>query len=59
MFIRLHAWFVTFIDRDAGATMPEYAMIVAFIALIALVGVTAVGLGLKPRFEAVDTAVRP
>lgn len=59
MSIRLHARWITIVDRDSGATMPEYALIVAFIALVALVGAAAVGISLRPRFEAVDTAVRP
>lgn len=59
MSIRLHAWWIAITDRDTGATMPEYAMIVAFIALVALAGAAAVGISLRPRFEAVDTKVRP
>jgi Flp pilus assembly pilin Flp len=59
MSIRLHARWIAITDRDAGATMPEYVLIVAFIGLIALVGAAAVGISLRPHFEAVDTKVRP
>ena len=59
MSIRLHAQWITVKDRDAGATMAEYVVIVAFIALIAVVGAAAIGISLRPRFEAVDATVRP
>ena len=37
-------------DEDRGATMVEYALIVSFVALVALVGVTAFGSNLNDLF---------
>jgi len=59
MFVRLHAFWIRLADSDQGATMPEYALIVAFIALVALVGVTAMGIGLNLRYEEIDSVVNP
>lgn len=59
MLVRLHAAWVAVKDRDEGATMPEYALIVTFIALVALVGATALGIGLDLRFDDIDSRVRP
>lgn len=38
-------------DEDRGATMVEYALIVSFVALVALVGVTAFGSHLSSFFS--------
>lgn len=39
--------------QDAGATMVEYALLVAFIALIALLGITLLGSNLQSFFSSV------
>jgi len=59
MFVRMHTLWIHLWDREQGATMPEYALIVTFIALVALVGATALGIGLDLRFDDVDSKVRP
>lgn len=38
---------------DRGATMVEYGLLVAFIALVALVGVTALGVRVDALFDRV------
>ncbi len=38
-------------DRDEGATMVEYGLLVAFIALVALVGITVFGSKLSAFFS--------
>ena len=38
---------------EAGATMVEYALLVAFIALVALVGITLLGSNLQSFFSSV------
>ncbi len=43
-------------DED-GATMVEYGLLVAFIALVALVGVTALGNSLNSMFSAIASAL--
>lgn len=47
----LQKWFSASEDEDRGATMVEYALIVAFIALVAVVGVTAFGAHLSSFFS--------
>ena len=59
MFVRMHTLWIHLWDREQGATMPEYALIVASIALVALVGVTAMGIGLNLRYEEIDSVVNP
>ncbi len=56
---RLHATWLTLAQRDAGATMPEYAMVVAVIALVSLLTMFAIGGNLDLRFQDVDSKVRP
>jgi pilus assembly protein Flp/PilA len=51
----MHA-LATFLKRnrpESGATMVEYALLVAFIALIALAGVTLLGSNLSSFFSSV------
>jgi Flp pilus assembly pilin Flp len=45
--------------REDGATMVEYGLILAVIAIVALVGATLVGSGTDARFDQVDSVVRP
>lgn len=44
---------------DKGATMVEYALMVVAIALVALVGVKAVGTQLNTTYDTVKTQVTP
>lgn len=44
---------------DKGATMVEYGLLVAVIALVALVGVTAVGTTINATYDTVKTLVTP
>jgi pilus assembly protein Flp/PilA len=44
-------------SNDSGATMVEYALLVAFIAIVALVGVKAIGTHLSTLFTAVGSSV--
>jgi pilus assembly protein Flp/PilA len=44
-------------DEDKGAAMVEYGMLVAFIALIAVVGVTLFGTELKKLFDTITAAI--
>ena len=41
------------IRNDEGATMVEYGLLVAFIALVAVVGVKTLGTGLNTMFSGV------
>jgi pilus assembly protein Flp/PilA len=42
---------------EEGASMVEYGLLVALIAVVCIAAVTAVGLALKAKFESVETAV--
>jgi pilus assembly protein Flp/PilA len=52
-------WLKEFWMDEEGAAMPEYGLLVAFIAIVALVGVTVLGTNLLGRFNEVATAVGP
>jgi pilus assembly protein Flp/PilA len=49
-YLFLKAWIATRASEDRGATMVEYGLLVAFIALIALAGVTLLGQALDGLF---------
>jgi pilus assembly protein Flp/PilA len=44
-------------SRDEGATMVEYALLVVFIALVALAGVILVGNALNGKFGSVASTL--
>ncbi len=44
----------TLIRDEEGATMVEYGLLVAFIALVAIVGVKALGTGLNSLFTGIS-----
>ncbi len=43
--------------REEGATMVEYGLMVALIAVVCLVAVTALGVNIKGVFTEIGTAV--
>jgi pilus assembly protein Flp/PilA len=47
----------TMIRDEEGATMVEYGLLVALIALVAIVGVTALGTGLNSLFGSTASAI--
>ncbi len=49
-------WFMTSIKRERGATAIEYALIVAFIALVIITTVMAIGGQLNTIFTAIKDA---
>ncbi|TQM64555.1 Flp family type IVb pilin [Humibacillus xanthopallidus] len=50
---KLVARLQTRVADDRGATMVEYALLVAFIALVALVGITILGTTLSSFFSSI------
>jgi pilus assembly protein Flp/PilA len=44
---------------EEGATMVEYALLVALIAVVAMVGGALLGTGINNRFAAEATAIGP
>lgn len=49
----MFAIFKSLLHDDGGATMVEYGLLVAFIALVALVGVKSLGTKLNTLFSGV------
>ena len=43
--------------EDRGATMVEYGLMVALIAVICLVAVTAIGVNMSAKFQAIADAL--
>jgi pilus assembly protein Flp/PilA len=48
-----------FIRDESGAAAIEYALIAAFIFLVIILSVTAVGVNLTPIFQSVAEGLRP
>lgn len=48
-----------FLAGESGATMVEYGLIVALIAVVALAAVTAVGTGVSSNFNNVAAELAP
>jgi pilus assembly protein Flp/PilA len=53
----LMSYFASLWRRDSGATMVEYGLLVAFIALVALVGVIFLGEELAELFNDIAGAL--
>lgn len=49
--------FTSFVRREEGVTATEYALIIAVVALIMLVGATKLGTGLQSVFTSVAGAI--
>ena len=49
----LAAW----LRRDEGATMVEYGLMVALVAVVALLAVTALGVNVSAKFNEIATAI--
>jgi pilus assembly protein Flp/PilA len=57
MFARLLGFFDRFREDDDGATLVEYALLVALIALVAIVGITATGTSISSLFTQIATSL--
>jgi pilus assembly protein Flp/PilA len=58
--MKLRDWFELVriqLKREEGQTMAEYGLLIAFIAIVALVGVTVLGTNLKTFFNTVASQV--
>lgn len=53
---RLIDWYVN-LRNEKGATMVEYALMVALVAVVALVGVRALGVSVLAEFNKIATAI--
>ena len=43
--------------RERGASMVEYALLLALIAMIALISVQTFGIGVSEKFSSIDSSV--
>lgn len=57
LIVALHTRATTVRDSDRGATATEYALLVAFIAIAIIIGVTAFGTALNTFFTNLATRV--
>ncbi len=57
MLVRLQTLWWAIRDRDEGATMPEYALIVALIAVFAIGATTNVGSAVSSKFGEIATGI--
>ena len=48
---------VGFVREDSGQDLVEYAFLIVFIALVAAVGLNALGIGLNGFYTSIATAV--
>lgn len=53
----LGAWISSRIDNDRGASLIEYALLVALIAVVCIAAVTALGSTTSQKFSEVDSAI--
>lgn len=57
--LRLWTAFQSRISRgEEGATMVEYALLVALIAIVAIVAITFIGTSVTEKFNEVGTAIQ-
>ena len=49
---------INFFKDEEGATMVEYALMLALIAIVCIVAVTAIGTSANNTFTAADTALQ-
>ncbi len=53
----LSAWLTARIDDERGASLVEYALLVALIAVVCIAAVTALGQSANSKFNEVDSAI--
>ena len=53
----LRAWLHTKLPSERGASMVEYGLLLAMIAIIALVAVQAFGQGVSSKFSTINASV--
>jgi pilus assembly protein Flp/PilA len=57
LIVAIHTRAIEITEKDRGATATEYALLVAFIALAIVIGVTAFGSALNTFFTNLGTRV--
>ena len=54
----LSAWITSRIDDERGASLVEYALLVALIAIVCIAAVTALGSTTSEKFSEIDVAIQ-
>jgi len=54
---KIHATLAAFVRDEDGATMIEYALLVALIAVIVAAGLVTLGTAVKTKYSSVSTCV--
>ena len=53
----LSAWLTSRIDDERGASLVEYALLVALIAVVCIAAVTALGSSVSQKFSEIDSGI--
>jgi len=53
----LSAWITSRIDDERGASLVEYALLVALIAVVCIAAVTALGSTASEKFSEIDSSL--
>lgn len=56
-FTFLSAWVTSRIDDERGASLVEYALLVALIAIVCIAAVTALGESASSKFSEIDSGL--
>jgi pilus assembly protein Flp/PilA len=54
----LSAWITAHIESERGASLVEYALLVALIALVCIAAVTSMGKSTSKQFSKVDSGLQ-
>jgi len=54
---KLYCWIMSGLKSDEGATMVEYGLMVALIAVVCIAAVTLIGTNLKGTFQAIAAKI--
>jgi len=59
MYIDMQSRMQSMLKDEKGATMVEYALMVALVAVVAMAGATVLGTGIDARFDAIAALIAP
>ncbi|HJV65394.1 MAG TPA: Flp family type IVb pilin [Geomonas sp.] len=57
MYVKIRSRIDSTLDNEKGATMVEYALMVALIAVVAVAAVTGLGTNVSTKFQSIATAI--
>ena len=53
----IHAWLTAKVSSERGASLVEYALLVALIAVVCIAAVTALGSKAKSNFNSISSSI--